>query len=110
MNTMSKKDERENKNNNSNTTTATTKVPAASSKPTAYAGPDQIVYEGSEVKLDGSSSFAQNNNKTLSSYSWRQVARPEVKLDSKNIKTPSFKAPYIDLDFNTPGQKSLMLI
>jgi len=25
-----------------------------SSKPTAYAGPDQIVYEGSEVKLDGS--------------------------------------------------------
>jgi hypothetical protein len=28
-----------------------------SSKPTAYAGPDQIVYEGSEVKLDGSNSF-----------------------------------------------------
>jgi hypothetical protein len=45
--------------------------PHGSSRPTAFAGPDQIVYEGSEVKLDGSNSFAQNttsNNNRLSSY------------------------------------------
>ena len=81
-----------------------------SSKPTAYAGPDQIVYEGSEVKLDGSNSFAQNNTNTnnrLSSYNWRQVAGPIVDLDkNNNIVSPSFKAPYVDVDFNTAGSKN----
>ncbi|MGB8023414.1 MAG: patatin-like phospholipase family protein [Nitrososphaeraceae archaeon] len=81
-----------------------------SSKPTAYAGPDQIVYEGSEVKLDGSNSFAQNNTNTnnrLSSYYWRQVAGPIVDLDkNNNIVSPSFKAPYVDVDFNTAGSKN----
>jgi hypothetical protein len=45
-----------------------------------------------------------NNNMTLSSYFWRQVSGPEVKLDNKNTST-TFKAPCIDLDFNTPDQK-----
>jgi hypothetical protein len=85
-----------------------------SSKPTAYAGPDQIVYEGSEVKLDGSNSFAQNNtsnNNRLSSYYWRQVAGPKVDLDkNNNIVSPSFKAPYVDVDFNTAGSKILTLL
>jgi Patatin-like phospholipase len=56
--------------------------------------------------LDGSGSFVQDGSRTLSSYSWRQIDGPQVDLNNKNIKTPSFKAPCIGLDFNTLGPKN----
>jgi NTE family protein len=82
------------------------------SKPiVAYAGPEQIVYEGSEVKLEGScnkDSEDQQPNPNIS-YKWELEEAEDytdtgntmhVELDNKNIKNPSFKAPYINFDFN----------
>jgi NTE family protein len=81
------------------------------SKPIAYAGPEQIVYEGSEVKLEGScnkDSEDQQSNPNIS-YKWELEEAEDytdtgntmhVELDNKNIKNPSFKAPYINFDFN----------
>ena len=79
----------------------------------AYAGPEQIVYEGSEVKLEGScnkDSEDQQPNPNIS-YEWKLEKEEKekedhtdstmhVELDNKNIKNTSFKAPYIDFDFN----------
>jgi hypothetical protein len=77
----------------------------------AYAGPEQIVYEGSEVKLEGScnkDSEDQQPNPNIS-YKWELEEAEDytdtgntmhVELDNKNIKNPSFKAPYINFDFN----------
>jgi NTE family protein len=76
----------------------------------AYAGPEQIVYEGSEVKLEGScnkDSEDQQPNPNIS-YEWKLEKENKdytdntmhVELDNKNIKNPSFKAPYITFDFN----------
>ncbi len=66
----------------------------------AYAGPEQIVYEGSTVILEG---HGNNDNQKLI---WRQIGGgPLVNLEYDNkqsanekIQNPSFKAPYITLD------------
>jgi Patatin-like phospholipase len=66
----------------------------------AFAGPEQIVYEGSKVFLDGIS--IPSNKKLI----WRQIDGPKVDLkyeckedEITKIKNPYFKAPYITLDF-----------
>ena len=61
----------------------------------AYAGPEQIVYEGSTVLLEG---HGNNDNQKLI---WRQIGGgPPVNFEYDNkqsanekIKNPSFKAP-----------------
>jgi NTE family protein len=79
------------------------------SRPIAYTGPDQIVYEGSIVELDGSNSSPSSTRTTETSdgddaklsYSWTQTAGPEVtiKKDSDDVKNKkvSFKAPYVNI-------------
>jgi len=67
----------------------------------AFAGPEQIVYEGSKVFLEGQS-FPPNQNLV-----WKQIDGPKVDLEYESkedeiakIKNPYFKAPYITIDFD----------
>jgi NTE family protein len=67
----------------------------------SFAGPEQIVYEGSKVFLEGIS--FPPNQKLI----WKQVEGPKVDLkyennDDKNTKlnNPYFKAPFVALDFD----------
>lgn len=75
-------------------------------KPVAYAGPEQIVYEGSKVTLEGSYKLDEErppDGNVL--FAWEQdLSRKDtdspVVLDNRNNKTPSFYAPYVEFDFN----------
>ncbi len=65
----------------------------------AYAGPEQIVYEGSSVLLEG---YSYPPKQKLI---WKQIDGPTVKLEYKNKDTPNeksqnpqFTAPYVNLD------------
>lgn len=75
-------------------------------KPVAYAGPEQIVYEGSKVtfkgiyKLDGEGSPDSNVLFTWELDSSQTDTGMHVDLDNPNIRTPSFYAPYVEFDFN----------
>jgi len=67
----------------------------------AFAGPEQIVYEGSKVFLEGQS-FPPNQKLV-----WKQIDGPKVDLEYESkedeiakIKNPYFKAPYITIDFD----------
>ena len=67
----------------------------------AFAGPEQIVYEGSKVFLEGQS-FPPNQK-----LGWKQIDGPKVDLEYESkedeiakIKNPYFKAPYITIDFD----------
>jgi predicted acylesterase/phospholipase RssA len=75
-------------------------------KPIVYAGPEQVVHEGSDVKLDGSCNLdiGSEPNPDIS-YLWELVKNnsddsPYIELNDPNTKSPSFKAPYIEFDFN----------
>jgi predicted acylesterase/phospholipase RssA len=91
-------------NQNRNETSSKTSLPK--DKPIAYAGPEQIVYEGSEVKLDGRCNLdiGSEPNPAIS-YIWELVKNnvdtlPSIELNDQNTKSPSFKAPYVEFDFN----------
>src|SRR4051794_20491211 len=67
----------------------------------AFAGPEQIVYEGSKVFLEGQS--FPSNQKLV----WKQIDGPKVDLEYESkedeiaiIRNPYFKAPYITIDFD----------
>jgi hypothetical protein len=67
----------------------------------AFAGPEQIVYEGSKVFLEGYS-FPPNQKLV-----WKQIDGPKVELkyenpEDKNTKlnNPYFNSPFIALDFD----------
>jgi predicted acylesterase/phospholipase RssA len=84
----------------------------------AYITPIGVVTEGSKVQLDGSQSYFEyvkddDNNKFLENvtatrplkaaedgvaFLWEQVEGPQVTLENGDSATPSFTAPYIDLD------------
>jgi hypothetical protein len=58
--------------------------------PTAVAGADQAVPEGTMVSLDGSASSG-----TDLSFTWEQLAGPPVTLSGPDTATPSFTAPLL---------------
>jgi len=60
--------------------------------PTANAGADQSVAEGSLVTLNGG---ASTDDSGIASYSWSQTSGVAVALTNSNTATPSFTAPQI---------------
>jgi NTE family protein len=75
-------------------------------KPVAYAGPEQIVYEGSKVTLDGSYKLDGQrppDNNVL--FMWkldssRTDTDTSVELDNPNTRTPFFYAPHVEFDLD----------
>ncbi|MBI4743244.1 MAG: hypothetical protein HY776_00160, partial [Actinobacteria bacterium] len=63
--------------------------------PTANAGVDQTVNEGTTVNLSGSGTDSDGD--TLS-YNWTQTQGPSVTLNNPNIAAPSFTAPEVTAD------------
>jgi hypothetical protein len=61
--------------------------------PTANAGPDQTVNEGSNVTLDGSNS--SDSDGTISSYNWSQTGGGSVSLSGASSSKPTFTAPTV---------------
>ena len=99
---MSNEDKRKIINNNASQK-SNKYSPSEESRPIAYAGPDQIVYEGADINLDGSGSAQENNQSLL--YEWEQTAGPAIMLNNKNIENPSFRAPYVDFNINSNDSK-----
>nr|NIQ38343.1 hypothetical protein [Pseudomonadota bacterium] len=64
--------------------------------PTADAGPDQTVGEGTTVMLDGSNSSDPDDG--IASYLWEQTAGTPVVLSDPNASQPTFTAPDAGLD------------
>jgi uncharacterized repeat protein (TIGR01451 family) len=60
--------------------------------PVADAGPDQTVYAGDSVTLNGSQSFDPDSADTIS-YAWTQIGTPSVTLSGANTGNPTFTAP-----------------
>jgi len=58
--------------------------------PVANAGPDQTVFAGASVQLDGSNS---SDAEGPVSYQWLQTAGPAVSLSGATTATPTFTAP-----------------
>ena len=61
--------------------------------PIADAGPDQEVREASPVTLDGSNSSDEDG--TIESYLWEQLAGTTVTLTGADTATASFTAPFV---------------
>jgi Zn-dependent metalloprotease len=61
------------------------------SPPTANAGPDQTVNEGSNVSLDGSNSSDPDDD--IASYIWTQTGGSQVTLSDSSAEQPTFTAP-----------------
>ena len=61
--------------------------------PTAIAGNNQTVNEGSSVTLNGSASSDPDSDALA--YSWVQVSGPAVTLSSANTAFPQFTAPFV---------------
>jgi len=71
-----------------------TAAPSGGHAPTANAGPDQTVAEGTGVTLDGTSSFDPDGSAL--SYQWTQVAGVTVTLSNATAAMPGFTAPAVN--------------
>jgi len=69
---------------------ADARISCGASPPTADAGPDQVVIQGTDVQLNGSGT--DRNGDTLS-YQWTQTAGTPVTLSSNFVANPTFTAP-----------------
>ncbi len=65
-------------------------------QPTAVAGPDQTVAEGSRVQLDGSQSNDPDDG--LADLHWTQISGPAVTLSDPQAQQPIFTAPDVGPD------------
>jgi hypothetical protein len=89
-------------NNNTNLSTSTSNdtnpniIPTVNHTPVANAGINQTVNENTSVTLNGIAIDPDPNN--MLSYSWLQVAGPEVRLSNNNTTNPSFTTPSISSD------------
>jgi hypothetical protein len=79
-----------------NVTVRNVVVPPPNQPPTADAGADQDVNEGTLVTLDGSAS--SDSDGTVESYAWTQTAGPAVALTGAGTASPTFTAPAVDAD------------
>ncbi len=85
--------------------------PSSKVKPMAYAGPEQIVYEGSKITLEGSCNLDSKNNPNRNiSFTWELDSSHTdndvyAELDNPNIRNPSFIAPYVKFDFKGQNNK-----
>lgn len=60
------------------------------------AGPDQTVYEGTSVILNGSNS--KSNNNVILSYEWKQLPNPSITVGGASTMIWSFMAPFVSID------------
>jgi hypothetical protein len=60
------------------------------------AGPDQTVYEGTSVILNGSNS--KSNNNVILSYEWKQLPNPSITVGGAGTMIWSFMAPFVSID------------
>lgn len=70
--------------------------------PEADTGPDQNVYEGDGVTLNGSNSFDPDSWDEIVSYEWKQTSGPVVELADPSAATTTFTAP-------NPGEEGVAL-
>jgi LmbE family N-acetylglucosaminyl deacetylase/ribosomal protein L14 len=70
-------------------------APGANQPPTANAGLDQSVDEGTAVSLPGSGTDPDG---TIAAYAWTQIAGPGVTLTNANTATASFTAPAVTVN------------
>lgn len=61
-------------------------------RPNADAGPDLLVHEGQQVRLNGS---AWTSNSTTPSVTWTQTGGPSVSLSDYSTAQPTFTAPQV---------------
>jgi large repetitive protein len=61
-------------------------------KPTANAGPDQLVLKGQLVQLNGSGTDLDG---TIAAYLWEQTAGPSANLSDATTAAPTFTAPTV---------------
>ena len=73
------------------TATCVVNVTWVNSPPLADAGPDQSVYAGDVVILDGSASSDPGDG--IKSYLWKQISGPPVTLTDPTAVQPDFMAP-----------------
>jgi hypothetical protein len=94
-------DQNQDRNKKANSSEKSSKV-----RPIAYAGPEQIVYEGSKVTLEGSCNLDSKNNPNSNiSFTWVLDSNHTdtgvyVELDNPDSRNPSVIAPYVKFDFN----------
>jgi NTE family protein len=75
-------------------------------KPLAYAGPEQIVYEGSKVTLEGSCKlYGERRLDSNVVFAWEPDSSQtdtnmHIELDNPNTSSPTFYAPFVEFDFN----------
>jgi hypothetical protein len=63
---------------------------------TSDAGPDQTVYEGTSVILNGSNS--KSNNNVILSYEWKQIPNPSITIGGADTMIWYIMAPYVGID------------
>jgi hypothetical protein len=71
--------------------------------PMADAGPDQTVYEGTTVTLDGGLSTDPDGESDIDLFLWEQIEGPTVALSDPTIACPTLVAPPVDANGATVG-------
>ena len=71
-------------------------ISSTNKPPTADAGPDKNVSEGTTVTLDASNSFDQDDG--IYSYQWSQLSGAAIDMNISNPVKPTFIAPNVDQD------------